>query len=129
LASKLEKEALMSYESSNDFNINTAIKEQGFNLSLPTLVEGQDESGKAFKEKTVLSYISHHGSSFWLTNPVALGSELKLIIDLPPKLADRKDLKLIIKGKVIFVEVIKGKNSKQRVSLKFSSKYIIDSQK
>jgi hypothetical protein len=129
LASKLEKEALMSYESSNDFNINTAIKEQGFNLSLPTLVEGQDESGKAFKEKTVLSYISHHGSSFWLTNPVALGSELKLIIDLPPKLADRKDLKLIIKGKVIFVEVIKGKNSKQRVSIKFSSKYIIDSQK
>jgi hypothetical protein len=125
----LEKEALMSYESSENFNVNTALKEQGFNLSLPTLVEGQEESGKAFKEKTVLSYISHHGSSFWLTNPVALGSELKLIIDLPPKLADRKDLKLVIKGKVIFVEVLKGKSSKQRVSLKFSSKYIIDSQK
>jgi hypothetical protein len=125
----LEKEALMSYESSDNFNINTALKEQGFNLSLPTLVEGQEESGKSFREKTVLSYISHHGSSFWLSNPVALGSELKLIIDLPPKLADKKDLKLIIKGKVIFVEALKGKNSKQRVSLKFSSKYIIDSQK
>ncbi|NOR11935.1 MAG: PilZ domain-containing protein [Candidatus Aminicenantes bacterium] len=119
----------MSYESSDNFNVNTALKEQGFNLSLPTLIEGQEESGKDFKEKTVLSYISHHGSSFWLTNPVALGSELKLIIDLPPKLADRKDLKLVIKGKVIFVEVLKGKSSKQRVSLKFSSKYIIDSQK
>jgi hypothetical protein len=125
----LEKEALMSYESSDNFNVNTALKEQGFNLSLPTLVEGEEESGKTFREKTVLSYISHHGSSFWLTNPVALGSELKLIIDLPPKLADKKDLKLIIKGKVIFVESLKGKNSKQRVSLKFSSKYIIDSQK
>jgi len=119
----------MSYESSDKFNMSTALKEQGFNLSLPTLVEGKEESGKAFREKTVLSYISHHGSSFWLSNPVALGSELKLIIDLPPKLADKKDLKLIIKGKVIFVEALKGKNSKQRVSLKFSNKYIIDSEK
>ena len=119
----------MSYESSNNFNVNTALKEQGFNLSLPTLVEGKKESGMAFKEKTVLSYISHHGSSFWLTNPVALGSELKLFIDLPPKLAGNRDLKLIIKGKVIFVEALKGKNSKQRVSVKFSSKYIIESQK
>ena len=119
----------MSYEPSDNFNVDTALKEQGFNLSLPTLVEGQEESGKSFREKTVLSYISHHGSSFWLTNSVTLGSELKLIIDLPPKLADKKDLKLIIKGKVIFVEAIKGKNSKQRVSLKFSSKYIIDPQK
>lgn len=119
----------MSYESSDNFNMSTALKEQGFNLSLPTLVEGKEESGKAFREKTVLSYISHHGSSFWLSNPVALGSELKLIIDLPPKLADKKDLKLIIKGKVIFVEALKGKNSKQRVSLKFSNKYIIDSDK
>jgi len=125
----LEKEALMSYEPSDNFNVDTALKEQGFNLSLPTLVEGQEELGKSFREKTVLSYISHHGSSFWLTNSVTLGSELKLIIDLPPKLADKKDLKLIIKGNVIFVEAIKGKNSKQRVSLKFSSKYIIDSQK
>jgi hypothetical protein len=129
LALKLEKEARMFHESSGNLNINTALKEQGFNLSLPTLVEGKEESGKSFSEKTVLSYISHHGSSFWLTNPVALGSELKLIIDLPPKLADKKDLKLIIKGKVIFVEALKGKNSKQRVSLKFSSKYIIDSKK
>ena len=119
----------MSYESSNNINVTTALKEQGFNLSLPTLVEGREESGKAFKEKTVLSYISHHGSSFWLSNPVPLGSELKLFIDLPPKLADNKDLKLIIKGKVIFVESLKGKNSKQRVSVKFSSKYIIESQK
>lgn len=119
----------MSYGSYDNFNVNTALKEQGFNLSLPTLVEGREESGKTFKEKTILSYISHHGSSFWLTNPVALGSELKLIIELPPKLSDNKDLKLIIKGKVIFVESLKGKNSKQRVSVKFSNKYIIDSPK
>jgi hypothetical protein len=117
----------MSNELLNSFSLTNAIKEHGFNLSLPTIVEGREVSGKHFMEKTVLSYISHHGSSFWLTNSVSLGSDLKLIIDLPQKLADKKDLKLIIKGKVIFVESAKGKNSKQRVSLKFDSKYVIES--
>ena len=117
----------MSNEVLNSFSLSNTIKEQGFNLSLPTIVEGRELSGKPFTEKTVLSYISHHGSSFWLTNAVSLGSELKLIIDLPPKLADKKELKLIIKGKVIFVESTKGKDAKQRVSLKFDSKYVIES--
>jgi len=117
----------MSNEMLNSFSLTNAIKEQGFNLSLPTIVEGKEPSGNAFTEKTVLSYISHHGSSFWMTNSVSLGSELKLIIDLPPKLADKKDLKLIIKGKVIFVESTKGRDAKQRVSLKFDSKYVIES--
>ncbi|MFC2163470.1 PilZ domain-containing protein [Acidobacteriota bacterium] len=118
----------MSNDLLNSFSLTNAIKEEGFNLSLPTIVEGRELSGKQFMEKTVLSYISHHGSSFWLTNSVSLGSDLKLIIDLPPKLADKKDLKLIIKGKVIFVESTKGKDSKQRVSLKFDSKYVIESE-
>jgi hypothetical protein len=117
----------MSNELLNSFSLSDTIKEQGFNLSLPTTVEGRAHSGKPFAEKTVLSYISHHGSSFWLTNTVSLGSELKLVIDLPPQLADNKELKLIIKGKVIFVESTKGKDSKQRVSLKFDSKYVIES--
>ena len=116
----------MSNETVNSISFSNALKEQGFNLSLPTLVEGTEISGETFQEKTVLSYISHHGSSFWLAKTVSLGSELKLIIDLPPKLAEKKDLKLIIKGKVIFVEATKGKESKQRVSLKFDSKYVID---
>jgi hypothetical protein len=117
----------MSNELLNSFSLTNAIKEHGFDLSLPTIVEGTELSGKQFTEKTVLSYISQHGSSFWLTNSVSLGSELRLIIDLPPNLADIKELKLLIKGKVIFVESIKGKDSKQRVSLKFDSKYVIES--
>ena len=117
----------MSNELINSLSLTNAIKEQGFNLSLPTIVEGRDVSGKHFTEKTVLSYISHHGSSFWLTNSVSLGSALRLIIDLPPKLAEKKDLQLLIKGTVIFVESTKGKDSKQRVSLKFDSKYVIES--
>jgi len=103
-------------------------KVMGFNLPLPTIVEGQNISGKPFSEQTVLSYISHYGSSFWLTAPVSLDQELKLIINLPQKLAPDKNLNLIIRGKTVFIEASKGKNQQQRVSLKFQSKYIIEAE-
>lgn len=102
-------------------------KDQIFNLPLPTLVEGQDAAGKAFKEKTVLFYISHQGASFNLINFIALGSKLKLIIDLPPSLAEDKNLKLVINGRVALVEANNSHPSKQRVSLRFESKYFIKS--
>ena len=103
-------------------------KVMGFNLPLPTAVEGKDISGKPFREQTVLSYISHYGSSFWLTTPVSLDQELKLIINLPSKLAPDKNLNLIIRGKTVFIEASKGKDRQQRVSLKFQSKYIIEAE-
>ena len=56
--------------------------EQGFNIPLQTQILGKNVQGKDFHEKTVLAYISHNGSSFWMANSVAEGSELKLIIDL-----------------------------------------------
>lgn len=105
---------------------NTPINEAGFNLPLPTIVEGIDASGKKFQEKTTLSYISNSGSSFWLKTEVSVGIELRLTVDLPSKLSDDKDLKLVIKGEVIFLEAPKKENSKLRVSLKFNSKYIIE---
>ncbi len=100
-------------------------KGQAFNLPLPTVVEGQDAAGKTFQEKTVLFYISHKGASFNLPNAIALGSKLKLIIDLPPALAEDKNLKLVIKGKVALVEANHSHPSRQRVSLRFESKYFI----
>ncbi len=100
---------------------------KGFKLALPAVVEGKSNTGEDFKEKTVLSYISHQGSSFWLTHSVVLGSDLKLIIDLPASLADEKNLKLIINGKVASFEAINGKNGKRRVSLRFENKYFIKS--
>ncbi|UCC38485.1 MAG: PilZ domain-containing protein [Candidatus Aminicenantes bacterium] len=103
-------------------------KVKGFNLPLPTIVEGKDTSGKPFREQTVLSYISHFGSSFWLTTPVSLDQELRLIVSLPPKLAPDKNLNLIIKGKTVFIEASKGKSQQQRVSLKFQTKYIIEAE-
>lgn len=106
-------------------SIEQMAKEKGFNLSLPAQVEGQDLEGNFFNEKTSLSYISHQGSSFWLKTSIAIGNDLRLIIDLPPKLAQDQNLKLIIKGKVIFVEASTDQIPKQRVSIKFENKYII----
>lgn len=112
-----------------DKELDKKFQEQGFNMPLPTLVQGKDNLGNRFSEKTLLSYISQNGSSFWLTTEVALGNDLKLTVDLPPNLTDDKDLKLIIKGKIIFLEAAKNHNSRQRVSLKFENKYIIDESK
>jgi len=120
-----EKEASMVKKSSIEDLNNLKKNEKGFNLPLYTLVEGTDVFGKGFNEKTTLSYISHNGSSFWLTNSVPVGSELKIIIDLPPNLTKEKTLKLIIKGKVVFIEAPKVKNSRHRVSIRFENKYII----
>jgi hypothetical protein len=104
---------------------NFSDKETGFNLSLPTFIEWEGPNGEHFKEKTVLSYISHRGASFWLENSVDLGSKIHLTIDLPQKLAEDKDLKLFIKGEVIFVEVTDDHKPRNRVSIRFESKYII----
>lgn len=103
----------------------TETKDQVFNLPLPTLVEGRDAAGKSFQEKTLLFYISHRGASFNLTNSIALGSKLKLVIDLPPSLAEDKNLKLVINGKVALVEANNSHPAKQRVSMRFENKYFI----
>jgi hypothetical protein len=120
-----EKEANMAKKSTSfDFR-QLKDGEHGFSIPLNTQIRGKDTSDREFNEKTTLSYISHNGSSFWMANSVAEGSELKLIIDLPPKLSDEKNLKLIIKGKVVFVEAPKNEDPRHRVSLKFENKYII----
>ncbi|MFC2167846.1 PilZ domain-containing protein [Acidobacteriota bacterium] len=104
------------------------VKEKGFNLSLPTRVEGHNREGNFFNEKTSLSYISHQGASFWLRTPISIGDDLKLTVDLPPKLSQDQDLKLIIRGAVIFVEAATNEIPKQRVSIKFENKYIIENE-
>ncbi|MFW6124257.1 MAG: PilZ domain-containing protein [Acidobacteriota bacterium] len=105
------------------------LKEKGFKLPLSTTVEGTDKFGNKFSEKTVLSYISPSGSSFKLNSPVDNGTALRLVIDLPPKLKENKDLKMIIKGKIIFVENDVDQSSKSRISLRFENQYIIDEYK
>ena len=103
-------------------------KGQVFNLPLPTVVSGQDAFGKAFEEHTVLFYISDGGATFNLKNVPPLGARLKLSIDLPPSLAEDKNLKLIIKGRVALIEAPEANSERQRISLRFESKYIIQSE-
>lgn len=98
---------------------------KGFKLPLPAMVEGKDLKGKSFQEKTTLSYISYQGSSFWLMNSVSVGSELRLTVDLPSSLSEEKNLQLVIKGRVAFVEATNGKDAKERISLQFDNRYII----
>ena len=99
--------------------------ERGFTFPLPTQVEGQNARGQEFSEETVLSYISHEGSSFLLKNPVHIGTRLRMVIDLPEKLSADKTLKLVIKGRVALVETIRAHGTGQKVTVRFDSKYII----
>jgi hypothetical protein len=103
-----------------------SIPETGFKMPLPTVVEGEDYAGRTFRENTVLAYISHNGSSFWINHCVTPGSELRLSVDLPKKLAEDKSLRLVIKGTVIFVERLDENNDRHRVSLRFQNQYVIE---
>jgi hypothetical protein len=102
--------------------------ERGFKLPLRTWVEGLDCSGKPFREETILAYISNRGASFSLDAEVALGAKLRLSIDLPPKLAGGGDLNLVLKGRVVFIEATPGKNTRQKISLKLESRYLIQAE-
>jgi hypothetical protein len=99
--------------------------EAGFTFPLTTRVQGLNSRGQEFTEDTVLSSISHQGSTFYLKNRINVGERLRLIIDLPEKLSPGSDLKLVIKGKVTQVEAAYAKATAQKVVVAFDSKYII----
>jgi len=99
--------------------------ERGFKLALPMMVQGRDPSGRDFEEETVLDYMSGSQASFVLKNAVFLDSQLRLLVCLPPKLAEDQDLKLIIRGRVAFLETRREGEASQTVSLALESKYVI----
>lgn len=105
----------------------TKTEEKGFKLPLLATVKGKNILGRFFMESTMISYISHHGASFKLKTPVSLGRKLKLTIDLPPKLGE--NLKLFIRGKVVFVEATRTQDPLQKVSLRFETHYRIQTKK
>jgi hypothetical protein len=102
-----------------------ASKNQAFTFPLSTLVAGINAKGQEFTEDTVLSFISHRGSSFYLKNSLDVGARLKLIIDLPEKLAEDKKLKLVLKGKVVMVDPLRERPAGQKVAVEFDAKYLI----
>ncbi len=99
--------------------------ERGFKLALPMTVEGPDPDGTFFHEETTLSFMSHQGALFPLRNPVSLGSRLKLVVALPPKLGEGRTLKLVVKGTIVDVDAGEGDDAAPQVALRLESRYII----
>jgi hypothetical protein len=102
-------------------------KEHWFKLPLPTLVKGNNNKGEHFQEKTVLDYINHRGASLKLKHTVNSGSDLVLIIDIPPNIG-QDNLKLFVQGKVILVETTDQHNSPLQVSLRLGKDYKIQTE-
>lgn len=98
---------------------------RGFKLALPMSVEGPNPEGSFFREETTLSYMSHQGALFPLKNAVALGSRLKLVVSLPPKLGEGRALRLVVKGTIVDVEPGEGDGALPQVALRLESRYII----
>jgi hypothetical protein len=101
-------------------------EQRGFKLSLPLTVEGPDADGALFTEETVLTYMSHVGALFPLKTPVSPGSRLKLAVALPPKLDEGKNLKLVIKGTIVFTEPGGEDGELAQVSMRLESRYIVE---
>lgn len=120
-----EEKATMIKKFPFDETTPLASAERGFIFPLPTQVDGVNARGQDFSEGTILTYINHQGSSFYLKNPVHIGTRLRLIVDLPEKLSEDKNLKLVIKGKVMLIEALRERGPGQKVTVHFDSKYII----
>jgi len=101
-------------------------EQRGFKLSLPLVVEGPDAEGALFREDTTLAYMSHVGALFPLRTPVSPGSRLKLAVALPPKLDEGKNLKLVIKGTVVFTEPGTDDGEPTQISIRLESRYIVE---
>lgn len=105
------------------FSGQATVKE--FSLTLPMTVSGFDARGQEFRENSVLSTISSEQASFLLRTRVERKTVLKLVISLPPKLADGQPLALVIKGRVRSSEQVAGEPELRRVVLELDSRYFI----
>jgi hypothetical protein len=72
--------------------------------------------------------MSHAAAVFPLANAVALGTRLKIAVALPPKLSEGRDLRLVVKGTVAFVDPPSpGANGvPAQISLKLENRYIVE---
>ena len=106
---------------------NTGQKE--FAMSLPLKVSGLDSCGHEFSEESRLASISSEEAVFFLKTKVDRQSILKLVIPLPPKLADGQPLNLVLRGTVLqAVQSALAGMQGTRVRLKLESRYFIGAQ-
>lgn len=97
-----------------------------FAMALPLKVSGLDSCGHEFSEESRLTSISSEEAVFFLKTKVDRQSSLKLVIPLPPKLADGQPLNLVLRGTVLqAVQSALASRHGTRVRLKLESRYFI----
>ena len=99
--------------------------EQEFYMSLPLTVSGVDHQGQEFSEKSVLLSISSQEASFILTTPIKKETALRLVMPLPPRLSEGKNLHLVLKGTVKEVQPLASHPGSHQVHLRLDARYFI----
>ncbi|MBC7364389.1 MAG: hypothetical protein H5U07_07585 [Candidatus Aminicenantes bacterium] len=99
--------------------------EQEFYMSLPLTVSGLDHLGHEFSEKSVLLSISSQEASLVLTTPIKKETVLRLVMPLPPRLSEGKNLHLVLKGTVKEVQPLASNPRSQKVQLQLDARYFI----
>ncbi len=102
---------------------NNRRREWRLDLPLPAVIEGQLPKGKKFTETTTIKNISATGAYFSLDSGLAVGSKLNLVIDLPKKLTEGKDLKLNVGGITVRLEPPGVKGKRQGVAIRFDKDF------
>ena len=102
---------------------NNRRREWRLDLPLPAVIEGQLPQGKKFKEATTLRNISATGAYFSLDSGLVVGSKLNLVISLPRKLTEGKDVKLNVGGITVRLEQPDIKGKRQGVAIRFDKDF------
>ena len=102
---------------------NNRRREWRLDLPLPAVIEGQLPKGKAFKEKTTIRNISAGGAYFSLDSGLVVGSKLNLVITLPKKLTEGREVKLNVGGITVRLEQPESGGKRQGVAIRFDKDF------
>jgi hypothetical protein len=101
-------------------------RERLLELSLPALVKGQNAFGRSFEENAEIKAISAEQAQLLLRNPVQVGSQLRLVINVPATVMLVHPIRMELCGQVSKVEMKKiGRRNFQQLVLKLQSRYEI----
>ncbi|MBM3311479.1 MAG: PilZ domain-containing protein [Candidatus Aminicenantes bacterium] len=98
-------------------------REWRFELPLKAIIEGILPQGKKFVETAKLENISSGGAYFCLDSGVIVGSKLHLLIDVPKKVSEGKNIRLRIGGITVRLEKPEPRKKRQGVAVRFDKNF------
>jgi len=98
-------------------------REWRFSLPLSATVEGELPRGRKFREAARLKNISAGGAYFCLDSGLVVGSRLNLVIDLPKKATEGRNVRLQLGGIAVRLEKPDRRGKKQGVAVRFNKKF------